>query len=325
MMKKIVQFVSRYMSVIIVAVTVFAYFAHGSFTSWIGNPQVLGGFINVNHLLMVVMCGMGLTMTLEDFKVVLSRPKDIFFGECAQFIIMPLTGYALCLLFHLPIELAIGVILVGCCPGGTASNVMTFMAKGDVVLSIGMTCVSTILAPFLTPLLCSFYVGLYASSMHVGTISVDLMAMFISIIEIVMIPLAIGLFINRFIPSLSKRLVDLLPLISCTAICLILGLVIDANHALLFAHGFMIIAVVILHNGCGYLFGYLAGRLARLQPAKQSALIIEVGMQNSGMATSLAASCFPDLALATVPGALFSAWHNISGALIAKMLAGRNQ
>lgn len=320
-LRKISKFVNKYMAAIVIAVTVVAYFIDNSFTSWVGNANVLGGNINTTHLLMVVMCGMGMTMQLEDFKIVLSRPKDIIFGELAQFLIMPLVGFGLSCIFKLPPELAVGVILVGCCPGGTSSNVMTFMAKGDVALSVGMTSVSTILAPFLTPLMCSFYIGLYTSSGSSAPIEVNGLGMFLDIIKIVIVPIVIGLVVNKFWAKFAQAIKDILPLISCTAICMIVGFVIDANSANLFANGLMIILVVILHNCCGYLMGFLIGKIVKMPMAKRNAIAIEVGMQNSGMATTLAASCFPALALATVPGAIFSAWHNISGAIAANLMA----
>lgn len=320
-LKQIASFFSKNMAVIAIVFTVFAYFVDNSFTSWVGNAAVLGGIINVNNLLMVVMFGMGLTLKLSDFAVVFARPKDIILGELSQFLIMPLLGFLLCVIFQLPAELAVGVILVGCCPGGTSSNVMTYMAKSDVPLSVGMTAVSTILAPFLTPALTGLYVGLYTSTSAEAAITVDLLSMFVSIIKIVIIPIGLGLIINHFFEKVTQVLVDILPLISCIAICIIIGYVIDANSAKLFANGALIILVVVLHNCCGYGLGFLIGKLVKLPDEKRNAIAIEVGMQNSGMATSLAATCFPSLALATVPGAIFSAWHNISGAIIANLMA----
>lgn len=318
---KLAQFVNHYMAAIVILVTIAAYIIDNSFTSWIANPDVLHGFINVNHLLMIVMCGMGLTLKLSDFKVVFTQPKDIIFGEIAQFVIMPLVGFTLSWIFKLPPELAVGVILVGCCPGGTSSNVMTFMAGGDVALSVGMTGVSTILAPIMTPLLTTFYVGLYTSANAGAAIDVDAIGMFLDIIKIVIIPIAIGLIVNHFWEKFAQSIAEILPLISCTAICLIVGFVIDANSAKLFVNGITIIFVVMLHNCCGYGLGFLIGKLIKMPSAKRNAIAIEIGMQNSGMASTLAASCFPSLALATVPGAIFSAWHNISGAIVANLMA----
>ena len=319
-LKKLAQFVNQYMAAIAIVVTIVAYIVDNSFTSWIANPAVLGGVINVNHLLMIVMCGMGLTLKLSDFKIVFTQPKDIILGEIAQFLIMPLLGFAISWIFKLPPELAVGVILVGCCPGGTSSNVMTFMAGGDVTLSVGMTGVSTILAPIMTPLLTTFYVGLYASTSASAAIQVDAVGMFIDIIKIVIVPIALGLIVNHFWGDFAQKITSILPLISCTAICLIIGFVIDANSAKLFVNGAMIILVVVLHNCCGYGLGFLIGKLIKMPPKKRNAIAIEIGMQNSGMASTLAASCFPSLALATVPGAIFSAWHNISGAIVANMM-----
>lgn len=319
-LKSIARFVNKYMAAIAVLVTIIAYLVDGSFTGWVANPDVLNGFINVNHLLMLIMFGMGLTLKLSDFKVVFTRPRDMLVGEIAQFVIMPLTGFVLCRLFRLPPELAVGVILVGCCPGGTSSNVMTYMAGGDVALSVGMTSLSTLLAPFVTPLLCSFYVKLYTSMGSENAIQVDAIGMFLQIIQIVIIPIAVGLIVNRILGDKTQKILDILPLISCIGICLILGFVIDANSENLFANGALIILVVILHNMIGYGLGFLAGKLFRMPAEKRDAIAIEVGMQNSGMATTLAASCFPSLALATVPGAIFSAWHNISGAIVANLM-----
>lgn len=320
-LRKLAQFVNKYMAAIAILVTIFAYVVDNSFSSWIGNPNVLGGNINITHLLMIVMCGMGMTLKASDFKVVFSHPKDVIMGELAQFVIMPLVGFGLSWIFKLPPELAVGVILVGCCPGGTSSNVMTFMAKGDVALSVGMTSVSTILAPIMTPLLCSFYVGLYTKTGAGAPIEVNAMGMFFDIIKIVIIPIAVGLIVNKFWAKFAQAVVDILPLISCTAICLIIGATIDGNSAKLFVNGITIIFVVMMHNCCGYLLGFLVGKIAKMPPAKRNAIAIEVGMQNSGMAVTLAASCFPALALATVPGAIFSAWHNISGAIAANLMA----
>lgn len=322
-LKNTAKFVTRYMAAIVIAVTVFAYLVDNSFTSWVANPGFLNGFINTSHLLMLIMFGMGLTLKFSDFKVVFSQPGDILTGEAAQYLIMPLAGLVLCRLFNLPAELAVGVILVGCCPGGTSSNVMTFMAGGDVALSVGMTAVSTILAPFMTPLLCTACVKLYTGMGAEQAVQVDAMGMFVQIIQIVILPIALGLIVNRFFSNITQKIGEILPLISCIGICLIVGYVIDANSAKLFANGFVIIFVVILHNIIGYLLGFLIGTVFKMPPAKRNAISIEVGMQNSGMASTLAASCFPSLALATVPGAIFSAWHNISGAIAANMMANR--
>ena len=267
----------------------------------------------VNTLLGIVMFGMGLTLKPEDFKVVFSRPKDVIIGCIAQFTLMPFLAWALTQLFHLPTELAIGVILVGTCPGGTSSNVMTYLSKGDVALSVGMTAVSTVLAPFLTPLLTLLYAG--------QRVEVNPVNMFLSIVKVVLVPIALGFVVNHFFHAFTQNAVRVLPLISTTAIVLIICAVVSANSAKIMTSGLLILAVVILHNLLGYLTGFGVGKLLKLDSTKCRAISIEVGMQNSGLATSLAAAHFAQYPLATIPGAVFSVWHNISGALLANFFA----
>ena len=263
----------------------------------------------VNYLLMIVMFGMGLTLKLSDFKLVLTRPKDILIGCAAQFSIMPLLAFALGKLFALDDALLAGVILVGTCPGGTASNVITYLSEGDVALSVGMTSVNTLLAPVLTPAITYLLLR--------TTVTVDVMAMFISIVQVVIIPIALGLVINKLFEKATRTVVEVLPAVSVIAICMIVAAVVSHNADKIFATGITIFAVVILHNLLGYVFGYGVARLFGLELAKKKAMAIEVGMQNSGLATSLAGTAFPNLAMATVPGAIFSVWHNISGAILA--------
>ncbi len=315
--KRLSDHVGRYMALYAVLVTLLAYFVRGSFSSFMGNPDFLGGQLNVTNLLMVIMFGMGMTLRFEDFMVVFTRPRDMLAGEAAQFLVMPLTGFLLCLAFQLPPELAAGVILTGCCPGGTASNVMTYMARGDVALSVGMTATATVL----TPLLTLFYTGLYSDSIGGSDIHVDAMGMFVGIIKIVIVPIALGMLLNRFFRKFTARLTAGLPLISCIGICLIIGFVIDKSGERLLENGLVIILAVILHNLIGYLMGFGVGWALRLPAPRRNAITIEVGMQNSGLATALAASCFPAMLLAQVPGAIFSAWHNISGAIAAGLMA----
>ena len=209
--------------------------------------------------------------------------------------------------------LAIGVILVGTCPGGTSSNVMTYLSKGDVALSVGMTAVSTVLAPFLTPLLTLLYAG--------QRVDVNPVNMFLSIVKVVLVPIALGFVVNHFFHAFTQNAVRVLPLISTTAIVLIICAVVSANSAKIMTSGLLILAVVILHNLLGYLTGFGVGKLLKLDSTKCRAISIEVGMQNSGLATSLAAAHFAQYPLATIPGAVFSVWHNISGAVLANFFA----
>lgn len=265
----------------------------------------------INPMLGVIMFGMGLTLSPKDFKIVLSRPKDILIGCLAQFTIMPLLAWLLTFAFSLPKELALGVILVGCCPGGTASNVITYLAKGDLALSVGMTACSTLLAPIVTPLL----VLLTAGTM----VEVDTLGMLLSIVYVVIAPIIVGLLCQRFIPRITKAVTPYLPAFSSLAIALVVGIIVSHNADRLMLGGLIVILVVILHNLLGLSLGFAIGRLLRLEKPKCVALSIEVGMQNSGLASSLANMHFAAYPLATIPGAVFSVWHNISGALAARI------
>lgn len=304
-MKKLSGIVGKYMAVIVLVVAVLALFAPGTClwvqTSW------------VNPLLMVVMFGMGLTLKPEDFKVVFTRPKDVAIGCIAQFTIMPLLAFALGKAFSLEAGLLAGVILVGTCPGGTSSNVITYLSGGDVALSVGMTSVNTLLAPFLTPAIT--YLLLRTS------VEVQLLGMFLSIIKIVILPIGLGFLLNRFWGRYTQRAADALPMVSVAAITMIVATVVSHNAEKILSTGAVVFAVVVLHNLLGYACGYGLGRLLRMPLPRQKALSIEIGMQNSGLATSLAATSFPTLAMTTVPGAVFSVWHNISGAILANLLA----
>ena len=300
-MKKVSGFLGKYMAIIVLAVAALALFVPKS-SMWIQTSWV-------NYLLMVVMFGMGLTMKLSDFGVVFSRPKDIIIGCSAQFIIMPLLAFALGKTFGLERSLLVGVMLVGTCPGGTASNVITYLSKGDVSLSVGMTSVNTLLSPLLTPALTYLFLR---TSVHV-----DVKAMIFSIIQVVAVPIGLGILINKLMPKVCEKIKDILPCISVTAICLIIAAVVSHNSEKILSTGAVIFVVVILHNLLGYVCGYLVGVLFKMDISRKKAVAIEIGMQNSGLATTLAGSAFPDLSMATVPGAIFSVWHNISGAVLA--------
>ncbi len=263
----------------------------------------------INYLLGVVMFGMGLALNLHDFKIVFSRPKDIIIGCLAQFTVMPLLAWGLTKVFQLDEALALGVILVGCCPGGTASNVITYLAKGDLALSVGMTGVSTVLAPLLTPLLTWLLAG---ESIHV-----DVAGMLLSILWVVILPIVLGLIIKSLWPKFTEKAMDYLPAFSSVAIAFTVSIVISSNASKLLASGFLIILVVMLHNLFGLGLGYLIGRLLGMSEPKKRAISIEVGMQNSGLASSLATLHFAAYPMATIPGAIFSVWHNISGAIVA--------
>ena len=308
-MQRICDFIARWMGVIVLLVAALSFFVPSSL-AWIGTSVI-------NPMLGVIMFGMGLTLSAQDLKIVFSRPKDILIGCLTQFTVMPLLAWTLTKTFSLSQELAIGVILVGCCPGGTASNVITYLAKGDLALSVGMTAASTLLAPLLTPLL----VWLLAGTM----VDVNTTGMLLSIVYIVILPIVCGLLCQRFIPKLTQRVTPYLPAFSSLAVALTVGIVVSHNADRLMTAGMLVVLVVILHNLCGLGIGYLVGRLLRLQRPKCVALSIEVGMQNSGLATSLAVMHFAIFPLATIPGAVFSVWHNISGAIIARIYSQNTQ
>ena len=300
-MKRLCHYISEYMGVLVLAVALLALAFPSAFQQV--RPTV------INYLLGVVMFGMGLTLNLQDFKIVFSRPKDVVTGCLAQFTIMPLLAWTLARAFQLDEALALGVVLVGCCPGGTASNVITYLAKGDLALSVGMTGVSTLLAPFLTPLLTWALAG--------KSVDVNVASMFLSILWVVILPIVVGLLVKWMWPKFTEKTIDYLPAFSSIAIALIVAIIISANATKLLAGGLLIVIVVMLHNICGLSLGYAIGRLLRLSDSKKRAISIEVGMQNSGLASSLATIHFAAYPLATIPGAIFSVWHNISGAAVA--------
>ncbi|EPF6069594.1 sodium Bile acid symporter family protein [Acinetobacter sp. 1130196] len=268
-------------------------------------------------ILGIIMLGMGMTMTVDDFKGVLQSPKAVLIGVVAQFVVMPGLAYVLCKLFNLPPEIAVGVILVGCCPGGTASNVITYMAKGNVALSVACTSVSTLLAPVLTPAI--FY--LLASQW----LKIDAASMFISILQVVLLPIVIGLILRTWLKRQVESYIQVMPLVSVIAIVAIVAAIIGGSKAAIFQSGLLILAVVILHNGLGYLLGFTAARFFKLPYADSKAIAVEVGMQNSGLGVALAAVHFAASPITAVPSAIFSLWHNISGPALATYWASKHK
>ena len=308
-MKRICDFIARWMGALILLTAVAAMVF----------PQVvlpIGTWV-INPLLGLIMFGMGLTLSPQDFKVVFSRPKDVLIGCLAQFTVMPLIAWLLVKIFSLPPELALGVILVGCCPGGTASNVITYLAKGDLALSVGMTATSTVLAPILTPSLTWLMAGTF--------VEVDTWGMIQSILYVVIAPIILGFLIQHYLPRFTKQAVVYLPAFSTVVIAIVVALVVGHNAANLKTAGLLVVLVVVLHNLGGLGVGYLVGRLLGLTRQKRTAISIEVGMQNSGLATALAATHFAAYPMAAIPGAVFSVWHNISGALMAKLYSIHNK
>ena len=309
LLNNISNFFGKYMAVIVLVVT--------AATLFIPQTGLWVSLSWINYLLMIIMFGMGLTLKFEDFKLVFVRPKDIITGCVAQFTIMPLLAFMLCKLFNLDAALMTGVILVGACPGGTSSNVITYLSKGDVALSVSMTSINTILAPVLTPLITYLLLS--------TTVDVDTYSMFISIINVVIIPIVLGFIINKFFGTFNQKAIKVLPMVSVTGICMIVASVVSHNAAKILSTGLIVFTVVILHNVLGYVCGLGLGKILKFNVAKTKAVSIEIGMQNSGLATSLASTSFASLAMATVPGAIFSVWHNISGAILANIFNHWNE
>lgn len=301
-----------------------SHFVGKTFVVWAALFAVLGFYIPeafkgippyIPYLLGFIMFGMGLTLSPSDFKIISTRPKAVIVGVIAQFLIMPLTAYALVFLFNLPSEIATGVILVGCCPGGAASNVMTFLARGDVALSVAVTSATTLLSPLVTPAM--FY--LLANQW----LDVSAMAMFLSILKIVLLPIVLGVVAHTLFKKQSAASVHFLPVLSVMAIVLIIAAVVATSKYKIIESGLLIFGVVILHNGIGYILGFWTTRLLNLPYDAQKTLAIEVGMQNSGLGAALAAAHFASTPIVAVPSAIFSVWHNISGSLLASYWAAK--
>ena len=305
-MKGVARAISKYFGIIIILFMTVGFISPDVF-NWV--TSVVFGQSVINILLGVIMFGMGMTLSLEDFKLVLKRPLDVLKGTLAQFLIMPLIAFLLSKIFGLEEALMVGVVLVGTCPGGTSSNVISYMAGGDVALSLTMTTVSTLLAPILTPAITYLLIQ--------ETVSFSPLGMFVSILQVVILPITLGLVVRTILRETADTIEEYMPAVSSIAISCIVGGVIGANKEKILASFGLIVVVVILHNLLGYALGFFVGRMSGMDNRQSITVAIEVGMQNSGLATSLAASQFAAMPLAAVPGALFSAWHNISGAIFA--------
>ncbi len=298
LLENISKFAGNTFAIWVIIFAIMAFFVPSGFT-WIAP--------HISLLLGIIMFGMGLTLSVDDFKGIVKAPKSVFIGVLAQYTIMPLLAFALANLFQLPPEVAVGVILVGCCPGGTASNVMTFLAKGNTALSVTVTAISTILAPIMTPSLTLLFASKW--------LPVSAGDMFLSIVQIVLIPIVLGVAIRLLFQKQVDKSVKVLPLVSVVGIVLVASAVVAVNKESIATTGLLIFSVVILHNVLGLLLGYLLAKILKLDFQDQKAISIEVGMQNSGLGSALALAHFAPVA--AVPSALFSVWHNISGPLLA--------
>ena len=297
---KISSFLTKYIGVIIIIFSVLAFFWRDGF-AWTTNYTSM--------FLGIAMFGMGLTIKMGDFQVVFSRPKEILIGCLAQYTVMPFLAWILAVVLRLPEDLALGVILVGCCPGGTASNVITYIAGGDVALSVGMTIVSTLVAPLATPSLVYVLAGAW--------VEVSFAAMVLSVVKVILVPVLFGILIRSILGKQIQKISELLPLISVVSIVMIISGIVAVNADKIISCGMLVLGVVILHNLCGMGIGLVAAKLLKVPYDKVTAIAIEVGMQNSGLAISLATANFAANPLATLPGAIFSVWHNISGSVFA--------
>lgn len=294
-------------SAFIIAIAALTFFLPEAF-QWVrGNTQTI--------ILGLIMLTMGLTLSTADFRILARRPMDILIGACAQFLIMPLVAYSLVRLFHLEPALALGILLVGCCPGGVSSNIMSFLCRGDVAYSVGMTCASTLLAPVMTPLLMQLTAG--------EIIEIDAPGMFLNILIVTIIPVGVGCLLNYRYASrpVFPTLQSLMPGLSVICLACIVGGVISTVRDELMRGGWLLFGwtflVVFCHNSLGYLLGWFTGRAAGFGTAKKRTLSIEVGMQNAGLATVLAGTFFAAQPLSVLPCAISCAWHSISGTILA--------
>ncbi len=305
--QKLSRWLSGHASIVVIAAAILSFFLPQLF-AWVrGNTQTV--------ILGIIMLTMGLTLTTQDFRILARRPFDIFIGACAQFFIMPCVAYLLVHVFRLEPALALGILLVGCCPGGVSSNIMSFLCHGDVAFSVGMTCASTLLAPVMTPLLMQLTAG--------AIIEIDAVGMFLNILIVTIIPVGIGCFLNYTYSHRNSFPViqSMMPGLSVTCLAFIVGGVVSTVHDDLVARGLWLFlwtfVVVFCHNSLGYLLGWTVGRLARFNTAKKRTLSIEVGMQNAGLATVLAGTFFAAQPLSVLPCAISCAWHSISGTILA--------
>ena len=302
-LKRAATFLTTYTSAIIILVSVVT-FCQPQLFMWVkGDWQTV--------VLGIIMLTMGMTLKPQDFSVLVQRPVDLLIGACAQFTLMPLLAFGLVHLFQLPTGIAVGLVLVGCSPGGVSSNLITFLSKGDIAFSVGMTTVSTLLSPILTPLLMVLLIG--------NRVDIHAVALFKSILIVTLLPIGLGLGANLLWGKSSRyqAICGVMPGVSVLAFACIVGGVVAYNGARFFDSGLLIFVGVFLHNLLGYGTGYLAALAARMPLAKRRTVAIEVGIQNAGLATNLATNHFAFHPEAAIAAAVSCVWHSISGTLIA--------
>lgn len=303
LLKRISKFLSDKTSIFVIVVAIIAFLLPEGFTWVKGTKQSI--------ILGIIMLGMGMTLTKDDFKILLQRPLDIFIGAVAQYTIMPLVAFSVTKVLNLPSGIAVGLILVGCCPGGVSSNIMSFLCKGDVASSVGMTTASTLLSPILTPFLVLTLAG--------EEILVEPWGMFKTIIVVTILPILVGFLINLLLDKNEKfkEIKSIMPGVSVIGLALIVGGVIALQGSNFLKSGLLIFVAIFLHNTIGYALGYGVGAITKMSKAKKRTISIEVGMQNAGLATNLASAHFAALPEAAIASAVSCVWHSITGTLLA--------
>lgn len=299
------RILAKFTAFFVIGTAIVAYFVPSSCTFVKGNTQII--------ILGIIMLSMGMTLGRQDYRILAQRPFDILVGTVAQFTIMPLIAISLATFFNLSDGLTLGLVLVGCCPGGVSSNIMSFLCKGDVAFSVGMTTVSTLIAPVATPLLVNYLVG--------QRIDIDPWSMFQFMLMVTIIPIAIGSTLNIIFGKYDffKQVRQVMPGVAVIGFALIVGGVIAYHGQKFLESGLVIFVCIFFHNAIGYVLGYLAGRGFKMSTAKKRTLSIEVGVQNAGLATGLCGKFFPTSAEAAIASAVSCVWHSISGTILANI------
>ena len=303
--QKISGFLSSKTSIFIIVVAIITYFFPSIFMWVKGDTQTV--------VLGIIMLTMGMTLSTDDFKILLKRPLDIGIGTFAQYFFMPLIAISLVHLLHLPKEISIGLILVGCCPGGVSSNIMSFLCKGDLAFSVGMTAVSTLLAPIMTPTLVYFLAK--------ESVDVDVVGMFQSVLIVTIFPVITGVVLNYIFKNNEKfsEICKAMPGLSVIGLACIVGGVVAHFGSTFIKSGIVIFIAAFCHNLIGYISGWIIGVIAKMPEAKKRTISIEVGMQNAGLATVLATKHFALIPEAAIISAVSCVWHSISGTILANL------
>lgn len=268
----------------------------------------------ITPLMQIIMFGVGAVMTVEDFQEVFRSPKSVIIGLVAQFTIMPTVGVLLANVFNFPPDVAVGVILIGCVPSGLASNVMCYIARANVALSVTITSLATLASPFLTPLLMKFLAG--------QLVEINFLTMMLDILKIVIAPIVVGVLLNRFASQVVEKLKNVLPLLSMGGIVLIVGIITANGRDALLNIGLLLLLSTLLHNLAGYTVGYGLARLTGLDEASRRAVAIEVGLQNGGLASALAMNTLKSASAALAP-AIFGPLMNTTGSILANFWRSR--